>query len=78
MLKVADVAQQLNCAVSTVYALVESGRLPCHRIGCGRGAVRVSDEDLAAYLNQSRSLPTVAAPAPEPNRRVKLKHLRIK
>lgn len=78
MLKVADIAKRLNCAVSTVYALVESGRLPCHRIGCGRGAVRVSDEDLSAYLDQSRSLSTVAAPATEPNRRVKLKHLRIK
>lgn len=41
MFKVAEVARLLKVSIGCVYALVESGRLTCHRIGLGRGAVRV-------------------------------------
>lgn len=76
LLKVPDVVKRLNVSQSTVYALIESGRLPSHRIGCGRGAVRVSEEDLIAYLDSCRTERT----SDEPRRaapRIKLKHLRI-
>jgi len=76
LLKVTDVQARLNVSQSTVYALIESGKLHCHRIGRGRGAVRVSEEDLQAFLancrsEQQREAPRCATP------RVKLKHLRL-
>ena len=46
MLTVTQVAQRLNCSVSTIYGLITSGRLEHHR---GPG-VRVSEEQLEAYL----------------------------
>lgn len=57
MLTVPEVAERLRVAVSTVYALVESGKLQAFRIGPHDGAIRVSEEQLEAYLNACRSLP---------------------
>jgi excisionase family DNA binding protein len=42
MLRVPQVAERLNCSVSTVYGLIESGRLGHHRCP----GVRVSEEQL--------------------------------
>ncbi|NUQ63161.1 MAG: helix-turn-helix domain-containing protein [Pirellulales bacterium] len=42
MLRVVQVAERLNCSVSTVYALIERGNLPHYRIG---GAIRVGEEE---------------------------------
>ena len=38
LLKVRDTAERLNVTGSCVYQLVEAGKLPCRRIGAGRGA----------------------------------------
>lgn len=57
MLTVPEVAERLRVAVSTVYALVESGKLGAFRIGPNDGAIRVSEQQLEAYLNACRSLP---------------------
>lgn len=46
MLKVREVAARLSCSVSTVYHLLETGRLPHHRCP----GIRVSEEQLAEYL----------------------------
>jgi len=53
LMKVGDVAERLTCCPSHVYALIASGRLHCHRIGKGRGGLRVSDEQLAAFLKET-------------------------
>ena len=45
MHKVSQVAEKLNVSESIVYALIDAGRLACHRIGLGRGTIRVSTED---------------------------------
>jgi excisionase family DNA binding protein len=50
VLRVQQVASRLNCSAATVYALVESGRLGHHRCP----GVRVSEEQLAAYLEATR------------------------
>ena len=55
LLKPKQVSDRLNVSLSTVYGLVESGRLGCHRIGQGRGAIRISEDDLAAYLQACHS-----------------------
>ncbi len=73
MLTVCDVARRLNVSKQNVYALVEAGKLACHRIGLGHGAIRISEEDLALYLEQARQAPTEAAASS----RYVLKHLKM-
>ena len=72
MLKVSQVAIRLNCSESTVYALVESGRLGHHRCP----GVRISEEQLSAYVERTKRERGAAAPqrltAPRP---VPVKHL---
>ena len=46
LLRVPDVAQRLNCGVSTVYSLIERGQLPHHRCP----GIRVSEEQIASFL----------------------------
>lgn len=78
--KVAEVARLLNVSASCVYALIECGRLACHRIGLGRGAVRVSEADLNQYLASSRHERGEEArpsPLPCPKVKLKLKHLHL-
>ena len=53
-LTVSEVAERLNVSAATVYNLVERDRLAHHRIGIGRGAVRVSEEQLRAYLESTQ------------------------
>ena len=59
-------------SVSLVYALCASGKLPHHRFGNGRGAIRVSEEQLAGYLRGSEVCP---APRKQARKPVKLMHL---
>ena len=70
---VRQAAQRLEVSVSTVYALVASGKLRCSRIGLGRGVIRISEEHLAEYLKGAEP---VIAPAPLTTRPVRLKHIR--
>ncbi len=78
MLKVREVARLLNVSLGCVYALFESGRLACHRIGLGRGTVRVSDADLNDYLAASRQQQGEEARSLAPPRvKLKLKHLQL-
>ena len=76
-LTVREVATRLRVSASSVYLLVENGRLSHHRIGARRGAIRVSEEDLAAYLARCRQEGTEGRPAPPPVTRPKLKHIRL-
>jgi excisionase family DNA binding protein len=73
ILRVRDVAGQLEVSTSTVYALIAAGKLRCSRIGLGRGVIRISEEQLAEYLRAAE--PRVAPPAPAP--RLRLRHLRL-
>ena len=79
LLKVSQVAARLNCSASTVYALVEGKKLGCHRIGNGRGAIRVSEDDLQAFLESNHVLPPDRGSEviPPSQTRVKLKHIRL-
>ena len=73
LFKVQEVAQRLNCSVSTVYSLIESGRLPHHRCP----GVRVSEEQITAYLNNTkREQLEPSSPQPKLSRPV-LKHIRL-
>ena len=74
MHKVSQVAEKLNVSESIVYALIDSGRLACHRIGMGRGTIRISTDDLDAFLASCR-VAKGAEPLPAP--RPRLKHIKI-
>ena len=76
LLTVKDVAQRLNVSPSCVYQLVETGKIPHHRIGVGRGAIRFTEDDIADYLNRNRSQP-VSNGQPRTATRPKLKHIKL-
>ncbi len=72
MLKVADVAQRLNCSVAKIYQLIESKRLPHYRCP----TIRVSEDQLAEYL-ASCSVAVGVSRSPPKSPRMKLKHIRL-
>jgi len=49
LLRAADVAQQLGISTRAVYDLAAAGKLACHRLGAGRGAVRFDQADVNEY-----------------------------
>lgn len=71
LLTVQEVADRLKCSRALVYALCDKGKLPHHRLGLGRGTIRVSERDLATFLNASRIEPHRITTA------VGLKHIRL-
>lgn len=66
LLRVPDVAKHLNCSTSLVYDLIASKRLGHHRIGRGQGGVRVSEEQLQAFLTQTEAGPERTGGDPSP------------
>lgn len=75
MLTVKQVAQRLNVSQSCIYQLVETGRIPHHRIGLGRGAIRFTEDDITEYLAGTREQTGISAPTMPSSR--KLKHLNL-
>jgi excisionase family DNA binding protein len=53
MLTVKQTAGRLNVSESTVYALIKNGLLRSHRVGVGRGVIRVSESAIAEYLDSA-------------------------
>lgn len=78
MFTVQEIAQKLNVSPTCVYQLIERGRLPCHRIGLGRGTIRVSRQDLRDYLSSCRHDRSSRPQTDGGYRRaVRLKHIRL-
>lgn len=79
LMTVAEVAARLQVSPSSVYLLIERGLLSHHRIGARRGAIRITEENLAHYLESCReetkgkSTTPVMSDKPPMN----LKHLRL-
>jgi excisionase family DNA binding protein len=71
---VREVAERLRVSAQVVYRLCRDGKLRHLRVGVGRGAIRVRDEDLNAFLEQAAVAPEQGEPRPA---RVKIKHLRL-
>ena len=75
-MKVRGAAARLEVSPSTIYSLIATGRLGHYRVGLGRGAIRISEEHITAYLVAAeRTAATLLAPSPA--RRIHLKHLRL-
>jgi excisionase family DNA binding protein len=66
---VAEAAKRLSVSRGTIYALVESGKLLCSRIGKGRGTIRIPLAALEAYQRDARG---TAALAPSETKRKRL------
>ena len=80
-LTVSDIAALLKVSASNVYKLVESGALVAHRIGCGRGAIRVSQENFDRFIEDAQA-PVSNSAAPKrggsvPAAQVAFKHLNV-
>jgi excisionase family DNA binding protein len=74
-LRIRDVAEILNVSAATVYQLCACGKLSHVRVGTGRGAIRIREEDLDAFIAAATVRPEeLAAPRPPA---IKLKHLKI-
>lgn len=54
MLTIKDVAARLSVSATCVYQLVASRKLACHRIGIGRGAIRICESDLEKFVDDCR------------------------
>jgi len=63
MLTVKQVAEQLGVSAACIYQLVGSGKLSAHRIGLGRGAIRISESDLTEFVESSRKEKRPGVPA---------------
>ena len=79
MLTVKEVAEHLRVSRTCVYQLVEQGKLACHRIGIGRGAIRIAPEDLAAFVDGCRreERPDRPASSSTKGQGRRFRHLRI-
>jgi excisionase family DNA binding protein len=75
MLTVREVAEQLRVSPTCVYSLVDQGKLACLRIGIGRGAIRICESDLSAYVEGCRN-PGNESLALATRPRGKLRHLK--
>jgi len=58
---VREVAKRLEISQSCVYALIAARKLQATRHGLGRGCIRISEEQLAAYLKEAEGIPAPRA-----------------
>ncbi len=74
MLNVKDVAERLSLSPSKVYRLIEDREIAHHRIG---GAIRVTEEQIAEYLAETKRERQTVATSGVRSRPLKLKHLHL-
>jgi len=61
LLTVHEAALRLRCSPPTVYRRIATGELPAHRLGNGPAALRISERELAGWLEHNRTQPPEAA-----------------
>ena len=54
---VKQAAERLEVSRSTIYGLVAARKLRCSRIGLGRGAIRITEEQLDEYRRGAEVVP---------------------
>jgi excisionase family DNA binding protein len=69
-LTVRQVAERLQVSTAVVYQLCAGRKLVHHRVGSGRGTIRIAEEDLAAFVEGCKVEPHPPANAGA------LKHIR--
>lgn len=76
MLTVSEVAERLKLSLSAIYELIADGQLPSVRLGPKKGAVRVTEEDLQAFIESRRTHPRESSGFSK-SKRIKLKHIKL-
>ena len=78
LLSTSDVAKLLKVSRSLIYELVQKGNIPSYRVGNGRGAVRISEEDVAEFLRSKRNerVEDSVNKKAKPRRTKRLRHLK--
>lgn len=51
LLTVQEAADRLRCSRGLVYALCLQGKLEHHRLGLGRGTIRIQEAAIASFLS---------------------------
>lgn len=68
-LSVKQIADFLNVSENNIRNVIESEQLIAHRIGSGRGVIRVSVKEFQLYLDRVKQAPSVEPPTPRRNQR---------
>ena len=70
MFTVQEIAERLQCSPALVYALCAGGQLKHHRLGLGRGTIRITQEQFLEFLKETET-GGEAIPPPIPLRDIK-------
>lgn len=70
MMTVKQVADHLKCSIGLVYALCAQGKLKHHRLGLGRGTIRITEAQLQEFIEATTVTQAVSPP-------VVLRHIRL-
>jgi excisionase family DNA binding protein len=77
MLTIDQAAEQLNVSARTVRNPIVSGKLAHHRIGAGRGVIRISEEALNQLLAECEVRSSDAPTSPRRRERRQLRHIKL-
>ena len=78
MMTIKDAAERLHVSEKTVRNLLKAGRIAHHRIGAGRGVVRITAEALDRYLAECEVKERDSSSTPPRRRqRRKLRHIKL-
>lgn len=77
MLTVRQAASRLNVSEKTVRNLVSCGKLAHHRIGAGRGVIRISEQALNQHLADSEVRESSPPTSPKRRERRTLRHISL-
>lgn len=76
LLTVKEVACRLKLSESLVYRLIERKQIACHRVGTGRGRIRITSSDLEDYLQRCKQ-GVEKTQNRKTRQRYQLKHLKL-
>jgi excisionase family DNA binding protein len=74
-LTVRQAAARLEVSSTTIYGLVAAGKLGCIRVGLGRGAIRITEAHIIAFMVGNEPRPAISPPAAAPAPR--LNHIKL-
>lgn len=57
-----QVAERLTLSLTAVYALCNSGELPCRRVGASKGRIRIEPRVFEAYLARTQQAAIIELP----------------
>ena len=77
MMTIKEAAERLSVSEKTIRNLLKSGRLGHHRIGAGRGVIRISEEALDRHLAECEVRETDSPTTPRRRERRKLRHINL-